>query len=75
MPFSYPLHVVFIRFVPNTGTRLVILGVLVAIHGRQDRPTPDHGLVTVSLSPVVDPQTPLGAFEKAASLLTLEVLH
>ena len=38
------LHVVFICFVPNTGTRLVVLGVLVAMHGRQDRTTPDHGI-------------------------------
>ena len=29
---------------PNTGKRLVILGVLVAMHGRQDRTTPDHGI-------------------------------
>lgn len=30
-------HAVFICFVPNTGTRLVIFDVLVTIHGRQDR--------------------------------------
>ena len=34
------LNVVYMRFVPNTGPRLVIFGVLVAIHRRQDRTTP-----------------------------------
>ena len=36
-------HAVVIWFVPNTGMRLVILGVIVAMHGRQDHTTLNHG--------------------------------
>ena len=36
------LHVVFICFVPNTGTRFVIMDVSVAMHGRQDSTTSDR---------------------------------
>ena len=32
---------------PNTGTCLVILGVLVATHERQDHTRPDHGILTL----------------------------
>ena len=37
-------RVIFICFVPKTGTRLVTMDVLVAMHGRQDRTTPDYGI-------------------------------
>ena len=38
------IHAVFICFVPNMGTCLIILSVLVGMHGTQDRTTPDHVL-------------------------------
>ena len=38
------LHVVFICFVPETGTRFVIMNVLVTMHQRQDSTTPGHGI-------------------------------
>ena len=44
MSSSYRLHAVFICFVPKTGKRIIILGVLMAMHGRQDSTTPDHGI-------------------------------
>ena len=44
MSFSYRLHAVFICFVPNTGKRIIILGVSVAMRGRQGSTTPDHGI-------------------------------
>ena len=50
MSFSYRLHVVFICFVPNTGKRLIILGVSVAMHGKQGSTTPDLGIVLDSLT-------------------------
>ena len=44
MSFSYRLHVVFICFVPDTGKRVIMLGVSMTMHGRQGSTTPDHGI-------------------------------
>ena len=38
------LHVVFTPSSYALGTRLVVLDVLVAMHGRRDRTTPDDGI-------------------------------
>ena len=41
-------HVFFLCFVPNMAMRVAILGISVAIYGRQDRTIPHHGItVTV----------------------------
>ena len=45
MSLSYRLQVVFICFVPKTDKRAIILGVLIAMHWRQDSTTPDHGIL------------------------------
>ena len=42
---SCHLHIVFICFVPNTGKRVIILGVWLVMHGRQDSTTPGHGII------------------------------
>ena len=47
MSLSYRLQVVCNLFVPNTGKSFVILGVSVAMHGRQDSTTLDHGFICV----------------------------
>ena len=44
MSLSYRLQIVFTCFVPNTGKRVIILDVLMAMHWRQDSITPDHGI-------------------------------
>ena len=41
--------VIFICLVPKTGTRLVKLCVLVAMHERENRTTPNHGIPMSSL--------------------------
>ena len=58
MSFSYRLHAVCIFFVPNTGKGIIILGVSVAMHGRQDSTTPDHGIeATKSNRSIVSPSS------------------
>ena len=50
MTTSYSLHAAFMSFsyaLLNTGTRLVILGVLVAMHGKWDSAVLDHGRFVV----------------------------
>ena len=46
MSSSYRLHAVFICLVPNTGKRIIILGLSMAMHGRQDSTTPDRDIHT-----------------------------
>ena len=41
---SCHLHAAFTCFVPNMGTRFVIVGVMVTMHERQDRIRPNHEL-------------------------------
>ena len=45
-------HVIFIFSVSNTGTRLVIWSVLVAMYGRQDRTALDDGIDTLAGSSI-----------------------
>ena len=46
LSFSYRLFVVFICFVLNTGKRIIILSASLAMHGRQDSTTSNHGIVS-----------------------------
>ena len=55
MSSSCRLHTAFICSVPNTGRRLVILGVWVAIYGRQDRITQDLALPESPPSTITNP--------------------
>ena len=43
---SYCFQIVFICFVSNTGKRVIILNVLMAMHWKQNSTTPDHGIVS-----------------------------
>ena len=65
MSSSSRLQVVFICFVPNTGKRVIILDVLMAMHWRQDSTTPDHGMTILEACKGLDAK-PAGCLRKHA---------